>query len=268
MIVVAMDTSAAASVAVVERDEATGTETVHAEWTEFGARKHAELLGPALLRVAEEAGITGESGPSGNRTSGNDTENGGLAVVAGVGPGPFTGLRAGIATAIGYAIGRGVPVYGVPSHEALALRAYSLSTTSQSTPSTAPAADPLVVATDARRKEVYWTAFAGLDEAGLPVVSAGPAVATPADLAGSGHLGDAASGGSSPRRYGRGFALYAEVLGAPAEDVPEALEPTAAWLGRVALRRLAAGRPLLDTSPLYLREADARPSPARPSVFR
>src|SRR5690606_41296655 len=63
---------------------------------------HAEVIGDLLERaLVEDAEIT--------------------HVVAGMGPGPFTGLRIGIAAARAFALGRGVPVVAVPSHFAAAL---------------------------------------------------------------------------------------------------------------------------------------------------
>ena len=102
MIVVAIDTSAAASVALVDG------ERLIADRTEFAARRHVEFVGPALAEVLAEG-----------RAEGLVPD----AVVVGIGPGPFTGLRAGIAAGIGAALGIGVPVHGVVSHDALALRA-------------------------------------------------------------------------------------------------------------------------------------------------
>ena len=65
-------------------------------------------------------------------------------VIVGMGPGPFTGLRAGIAFAQSFAFGRGIPCHGVCSLDAIA---------TQFTDS------EFIVATDARRKEVYWAHF-------------------------------------------------------------------------------------------------------------
>ena len=76
-------------------------------------------------------------------------------VVAGMGPGPFTGLRVGIAAARAFALGRGIPVLPVASHDAVALRAREPRRRS--------------VVTDARRREVAWIALRGLDGDGLPV---------------------------------------------------------------------------------------------------
>ena len=264
MLILAIDTSAAASVALVDG------ETVVAQQTQFSARKHGEYVGPALLEVLG-------AGPRPD------------AVAVGVGPGPFTGLRAGIAAGIGAAVGAGVPVHGVMSHDALALRA--LSPVDDSADDSAQVHDGLgtspgdggqddhdqddhdpgdhglggvgasvLVATDARRREVYATLYEGLDADGLPVVRSGPAVLAQ-DAVGVG-LQQAAPG-VSPRRVGRGFLLHSEVLGAPETEAPPALDPTAAWVARLAHRALAAGRALRGTEPLYLREPDAAPTPRR-----
>lgn len=226
MIVLAIDTSAAASVALVEGDR------LIADRTEFAARRHVEFVGPALAEVLAE-GRAEALAPD--------------VVVVGIGPGPFTGLRAGIAAGIGAALGIGVPVHGVVSHDALALRALAATTD--------PAA--VTIATDARRREVYATTYSGLDDAGLPVPVFGPAALFPADLAERGPA----------RRVGRGFALYRDVLGDPEDDDPNALDPTAAWLARSAYRALSSGRALPGTEPLYLREPDAKPSARRETLL-
>lgn len=251
MIILALDTSAAASAALVDAD----TEEVLAEWTEFSARKHAELLGPAIRTLLTDL-------PAPDR------------VVVGVGPGPFTGLRAGIATGIGFGLGAGIPVDGLPSHDALALRAFrahALAAPDEPAP-------PLRVATDARRKEVYWTTYRGLDAAGVPEAFAGPAVSRPDGIPVSTIQGEAEGDEpgddlhSMPYRsmlqYGRGFFLFPEELGDPTGSAPADLEPTAGDLGIVAARMIAAGRPLLPPVPLYLREPDAQPSARRTTSLR
>lgn len=259
MLILAIDTSAAASVALVDG------ERLVAARTEFAARRHVEFIGPALAEVLAEA-------PRPD------------AVVVGIGPGPFTGLRAGIAAGIGAALGAGVPVHGVVSHDALALRALSTPghggmkpagsvaeapTSAVPAPgtgsSTAPGTDssiPVAVATDARRREVYATVYSGLDGDGLPLVAATPAALDPGLLAAG--LREAYG---KVRRVGRGFELYRDVLGGPDEAEPEALDPTAEWLARVANRSLGSGRELSGTEPLYLREPDAKPSARRATLL-
>lgn len=211
MITLAIDTSAAASVALVDSNG-----DVRAQRTTFSARKHAEFVGPAIREITQDVQPQ--------------------RVIVGVGPGPFTGLRAGIATGIGYALGLGIPIYGVRSHDALAFRAAAHGITGDVT-----------VATDARRKEVYATTY----HLGPTVtVIDGPRVILPSGLT------------PAATRIGRGFALYAQTLGNPARTEDEFFEPTAGDLGMCAQDQ--PGNPeelgaLLDTSPLYLREPDAQP---------
>lgn len=221
MITLAIDTSAAASVALVNSDG-----HIYHQRTTFSARKHAEFVGPAIRDILD--GTPASAQPD--------------RVVVGVGPGPFTGLRSGIATGIGFALGRSIPVFGVRSHDALAYRAHANGLTGE-----------LVVATDARRKEVYTTRYR-IDKHAVTVID-GPRVILPAELAP--HLDD------SVTRLGRGFALYSSVLGEPDRTDEEFLEPTAADLGLAAQGTRTDSDnhlgDLLDTSPLYLREPDAQP---------
>ncbi|MCT1656722.1 tRNA (adenosine(37)-N6)-threonylcarbamoyltransferase complex dimerization subunit type 1 TsaB [Brevibacterium luteolum] len=232
MIILAIDTSATATAAL------TDGETVLAEWSAAAGGKHAELTGPAVRELTE-----GRPAPE--------------LVVTGVGPGPFTGLRAGIATAIGYSLGAAIPAAGVPSHLALAVRAYR--SLDQSA--------PLLAATDARRKEVYWTRFSGLDEHGVPVAAAGPEVSAPSDLAA--HLTELA-GQQAPAGIGGGFELYPELLAVPevADPILDTAPPAAASLAIAAHRILASGSELWPTTPLYLRAPDAAAAVRRETSLR
>ncbi len=148
----AIDTSAGTGVAVVDRDRG-----VLAERVEPDTRRHAEVIGELIRECLEEAGIA-------------VTDLSGVA--AGMGPGPFTGLRVGIAAAQAFALGAAKPVVRVVSHDAIALGHYA-----------AGGSGPLLVVTDARRKEVYWSAYRGADSVGLPVRDAGPGLARPENLA-------------------------------------------------------------------------------------
>lgn len=143
----AIDTSAGTSVAVVDRDAG-----VLAEFAEADTRRHAEVIGTLIAGALREAGVTAH-------------DLSGVAV--GMGPGPFTGLRVGIAAARAFAWGAGKPVVPVVSHDGVAFRT----------------AEPLLVVTDARRREVYWSAYSGTDEQGLPVRVAGPGLTPPETLA-------------------------------------------------------------------------------------
>lgn len=204
----AIDTSAGTSVAVV--DPASGR--VLAERSTDDSRRHAEVIGPFLAEVLAEAGVT-----SADVTG----------VVAGTGPGPFTGLRVGIAAARTFAAARGVPLLPLVSHDAIAADLQR---------------HPVVVLTDARRREVYWSAH---DETGTRV--AGPGLAKPADL-------DEAIRASRP-----------EAVDWPRETVTTV---PAGRLGSLAADRLASGAPFADDTPLYLRDPDVTVPGAPKRVVR
>jgi tRNA threonylcarbamoyl adenosine modification protein YeaZ len=190
------------------------------------ARRHGELLAPAIAATLAAAG----------RTAGELT-----AVVAGLGPGPYTGLRVGLVTAAALADAVGVPVYGVCSLDAVAL----------SVVGRAPAAGRLLAATDARRREVYWASY---DERGVRV--AGPAVDRPAELAARlAGLGVTAMCGAGARQYAEALAL--PLL--PAEH------PAPLALAALARDRVLAGAPADPVVPLYLRRPDAV-EPGRPKA--
>jgi tRNA threonylcarbamoyl adenosine modification protein YeaZ len=121
-VLLAIDTSAGTSVAVVDDGR------VLAEADESGTRRHAEAIGSLLRAALADAGI--EPGAV-------------TGVVAGMGPGPFTGLRVGIAAARAFAFGIGVPVHPVVSHDAIAFGHR----------------ERVLVVTDARRREVAWSLY-------------------------------------------------------------------------------------------------------------
>ncbi len=117
--------------------------------------RHAEVIGGLLAGLFETAGAS----PSEV-----------TAVVAGVGPGPFTGLRVGIAAAHAFATARGVPLLPLQGHEAVALAVLEEG-----------AAAGARIVQDARRRELFVTEFSGLDWAGVPVRSVDPHLVTRAD---------------------------------------------------------------------------------------
>ncbi|MBM7505666.1 tRNA (adenosine(37)-N6)-threonylcarbamoyltransferase complex dimerization subunit type 1 TsaB [Agromyces aurantiacus] len=139
----AIDTSTGTSVAVVDRDGG-----ILAETGTRDTMRHAEAIGGGIREVLARSGVR----PA-------DLS----AVAAGMGPGPFTGLRVGIAAARAFALGIGRPVVPVVSHDAIALAWYSAS-----------GSGPLQVVTDARRRESAVTDYDGIDADGLPVRSAAP----------------------------------------------------------------------------------------------
>ena len=162
MLVLALDTATPTLVAGLARWSPDDGSTVLAERAVPSGNRHAELLTPAIQGVLDDAGLAM-----------GDLD----AVVTGLGPGPFTGLRVGVVTAAALADARGLPVVGVCSLDAIGSGART-------------------VVTDARRREVYWAAY---DAAGTR--TGGPDVVRPEDARLRGPLvGD-------PR--------FAERLGAP-----------------------------------------------------
>ena len=143
MLVLALDTATPTLVAGLARWSPDGDVEVLAERAVPSGNRHAELLTPAIEQVLAEAG-------AGVR----DLQ----AVVTGLGPGPFTGLRVGVVTAAALGDARGLPVVGVCSLDAIGSGART-------------------VVTDARRKEIYWATYAA---DGSRV--AGPSVDRPADV--------------------------------------------------------------------------------------
>jgi tRNA threonylcarbamoyl adenosine modification protein YeaZ len=157
-------------------------------------------------------------------------------VVAGVGPGPFTGLRVGLVTAASICDVADLPAYDVCSLDAIALAADR-------------ADGPLLVAGDARRREVYWAVYRSGVRDHYPAV--GRPAALPAEVI-----------ATSTAMAGAGARLYAAELGLPlvAPDYPSVL-----GLAHAAAARVVAGAPGELLTPLYLRRPDAAiPAPRKP----
>lgn len=226
MPLLALDTSADISVSVVADDGAT-----LAGRRVAGSRHHAELLAPLIVEVLDAA----------------DVDRRDLAwVVAGTGPAPFTGLRAGLVTARTLAFALAVPVHGVCSLDALAVQAAE-------TGLVRPGAE-VVVVTDARRREVYTARYRGAPDPVATELVQGPEVLRPDDLA-------AVLVARPGVLVGPGLALY-PTLASPAQPggpAPADLRLDPAVLARIALHRLAAGI-ALPTEPLYLRRPDVVPA--------
>lgn len=231
VLLLAIDTSTSA-ITVALHD---GTQVV-SEVSTLDARAHAEHLAPGIRKALAEAGAT----PA------QVTE-----VVVGIGPGPFTGLRVGIVTGRTYAHALGLPVHGLCSLDALAHEAWQ-----------AGARGPLLVATDARRKEVYAAQFV-LRASGLERV-AGPVVSKAADLEPSWRDLPVAGRGALlyPAELGSERVSGSEPSGIP-DGVVLPLDVSAGALADLATRRLAAGAAFDGLEPLYLRRPDA--APAAPS---
>lgn len=193
---------------------------VVAERTRLDARRHTELLAPAIRDVLAQAGVRPRE----------------LDVVAvGVGPGPFTGLRVGVVTArtMGHVLG--IDVHAVCSLDAIAHQVVR----------DGLADGAFLVATDARRKELYWSRY---DASAL--APGEPAVDRPAELPDHARALPVA---------GRGSDLYPDLLG-PALPV---LDVSAGALAELVVARRAAGAPSLTPEPLYLRRPDAVPQTPR-----
>jgi tRNA threonylcarbamoyladenosine biosynthesis protein TsaB len=183
------------------------------------ARRHGELLAAMIERVLEAGGV--------GRT---DLE----AIAVGTGPGPYTGLRAGVVTARVLASALRIPAVGVCTLDVMARAA-----------ARAAAGREFIVAADARRKEVYWARYG---PAGQRVGD--PAVGAPAAMT---------SAASCPVA-GEGPVLYPELFPRP---IPPRY-PDAADLAEIAARRLAEHDPPGPPEPLYLRRPDARePGPPK-----
>ena len=189
-------------------------ERIVAESTTIDARRHTELLGPAIVGVLNSAGVRRQQLTS---------------IAVGVGPGPFTGLRIGLVTArmLGHVLD--LPVHGICSLDVIARGV------------TVPG--PFVVATDARRKEVYWAAY---DHDGHR--TAGPDVATAAAIA-----TDLPVAGAGAQLYPDAFPLRVPPQFPSATDLATAV--------------VSHEVPLLPTQPIYLRRPDAQPPGARKPVL-
>ncbi len=206
--ILGIDTSIGTAVAVVDLDG-----TVRADVASPDARGHAEVIGTLIERALAEAGVR----PTDIRY-----------VAAGMGPGPFTGLRVGIAAARAFALGRGIPVISVVSHDAAALDRTALDGTGDA---------PFAIVTDARRREVAFSIYRADTGRESPQRLAGPELAL------------------------KGTDITAAGMDFPAAEIVETTTISAAALARVAARRIATGESDPAASdPLYLRVPDVTPS--------
>ncbi|MEQ4302828.1 tRNA (adenosine(37)-N6)-threonylcarbamoyltransferase complex dimerization subunit type 1 TsaB [Plantactinospora sp. B6F1] len=234
MLVLVLDSSTPAVTAALAEITADAV-APRGERSVVDARAHGELLAPQVSELLAEAGAR----PA-------DL----AAVVAGVGPGPFTGLRVGLVTAASMGQTLGIPTYGVPSLDAIGHAA-----THPRSGAAAAESGPVLVATDARRREIYWAVY---DLAGQRL--AGPEVDTPAAVAERAReLGVRVAVGEGARRY-------ADILGLPPGAGP--LYPPPYALAELAAERVRAGAPGDQLTPLYLRRPDAVAAAGRKPVLQ
>ncbi|MEU4479809.1 tRNA (adenosine(37)-N6)-threonylcarbamoyltransferase complex dimerization subunit type 1 TsaB [Micromonospora sp. NPDC023966] len=214
MLVLVVDSSTPAVTAALVEVSADGVAARALRCT-VDARAHGELLAPQVDAVLADV----------------DARPADLAaIVAGLGPGPFTGLRVGLVTAATMGQVLGIPTYGVCSLDGIG--------------HPAAAGEPVLAASDARRREVYWAVY---DGAGQRI--AGPNVDIPAVAA------ERARDLAVTVAVGDGAHRYADVLGLPVREEPR--YPDALALARLAAERIRAGAPGEPLTPLYLRRPDA-----------
>ncbi|HET7017353.1 MAG TPA: tRNA (adenosine(37)-N6)-threonylcarbamoyltransferase complex dimerization subunit type 1 TsaB [Streptosporangiaceae bacterium] len=245
MLILAFDTATpAVTVALHDGSRVLARESV------VDSRRHGESLAPAITKALAAARATIAEVTT---------------VAVGVGPGPYTGLRAGLVTARVFGSTLDIEVDGVCTLDIIAAQASAGQGGGRGvqragppgTPRSAGAGREFLVATDARRREVYWARYAA-DGTRLE----GPQVCLPAELpegypiAGEGPLlysglakGCASQGGRPPIN--------------PRSEIIDPRYPDAAVLARLSAERIAAGLPPGDAEPLYLRRPDAR-EPGKP----
>lgn len=211
--ILGIDTSVGTSVAIVDADG-----VVRADRSSDNPLGHAEVIGTLIAQALEDAAVAPALGVTAR------TDDAVEYVAAGMGPGPFTGLRVGIAAARAFALGRGIPVVPVVSHDAVALGHLLRAAIADADD------ERFAVVTDARRREFAYTVYDGMDADGLPLRATEPALIPRDEL----------------------DARLAE-LGAARLD---AHAVPAALIGLAASRAVAAGRTIGPTDALYLRSPD------------
>lgn len=253
MLVLALDSSATASVALarVHGSEADASFEILARYESEDTRSHAEVMGPYAQAALQDAGVRGE-----------DLD----AILTGTGPGPFTGLRAGIVTARALGFAWSVPVYGMMSLTALAERAVSGAVAGAAAVNAGETAGEenaerafasaelaegaeLLVLSDARRREVYSARYR-VNAEGYSLVD-GPNVCPASEIL---------PGGAPSYAYGYGAGLYSETLEEHGWTIVESareVHPHAEYLVAAAAR-LGVENLSEDTSAQYLRDSDAK----------
>jgi tRNA threonylcarbamoyladenosine biosynthesis protein TsaB len=227
MQILALDTSTFVGTVAVLRDG-----ELLSEWSSSMRASHGETLLPHLARTMEHAGLS----PS-------ELD----AIAVGLGPGSFTGVRIGVATAKGLALAHDKPIVGVTSLRVLA-RGMS-------------GGELRAVAVDAHKGEVYCALYTLAEDGSLDELVP-PFHDLPAP---AGERLRSAAGGAQLWLAGNGSARYGQALLAPlgmrTTRAPLYCDvPRAACLAHEAALSLAAGRPsdLSTLEPLYVRPSDAK----------
>jgi tRNA threonylcarbamoyl adenosine modification protein YeaZ len=211
VLLLALDTATPAVTVALHDGDA-----VVAEEFSLDRRRHGELLAVFIDNALRCAGAGREDL---------------TAVAVGTGPGPYTGLRAGLVTARVLASALQIRIDGVCSLDVIAAAARAEAGGAE-----------FLVATDARRREVYWASYSAAGQR-----RSGPHVSRPADLpAGLAVAGEA-------------VLIYPELSDRPLSPP----FPSAAQLAAIAAERLARGERSQPAVPLYLRRPDAR-EPGKP----
>lgn len=223
MSILGIDTATAASAVCVLRSDGAvfEVEPTAARLAERPA--HAAELMPAAARCMDDSGLAWD-----------ELE----AIAVGVGPGMFTGLRIGIATARGLSRSSGVELRPVSSLAALAAGVDDLLT---------------LALIDARRGEVFAALHDGAKTMWEPFAAAPEAIAD--------RLGEE---GTSPLAVGDGAIRFREVLEAAGAKVPKS-DSRAHVVRGLSICRLAAAAapaPVTAVLPEYLRLPDAKPRTA------
>lgn len=219
MLLLGLDTATAVTTVALVRS-APGTDVdLLGERSHLDPRRHGEILPVQIDEVLRESGVTP-----------GDLD----AIAVGIGPGAFTGLRVGLATAQTLGQALGIPVHGVSTLDVLAFA------TGWS--------DPFAVVTDARRREVFWATYSAHD---APLTA--PAVGAPAAVR------EALSGWTA-----------VGPAGTPAIDGLDLVvgdDPRGSALCRLVLTRIGGGELLEAPAPLYLRVPDVTLSSGPKSVL-
>lgn len=234
----ALDTATPATVAAaVAPSRVDGSDGPHAARIEIPAEGARPDHTRRLLPLAED--VLDETGGNWSTVT---------RIVVGLGPGTFTGIRVGVATARAAALASGAAVVGVPTSAALAAAARD-----------AGADGPIVVAQDARRKE-YFVTVVGPGDVAEQVAALAPFTCAQTDLV-------ATVAALDPRpsvAVGDGAQAWRADLEALGVHVPE--DPAAHRVDGVALAAVAARTEpaaAADVRPIYVRAPDAIPTAER-----